>query len=194
MHSVKTYSSAYTGIKRGKVLETFMSCDRSDLGGNILDVIVELGVDLRGPKMLWKTAIRPGASVVFLIYTPCCWRILLSSGKYCSLPQWIACGWQIAPALHSIWSEAAHTLLPVFPTSMLQPLSCLCSSCFLSRHWPFRWCLSWLPWPVAPLGAIMDSVLIACWRTEAVLHGLIADSLESTAVCLHDCCSNAVWL
>lgn len=101
-----------------------MSCDRSDLGENILDVIVELWVDLLGPKMLWKTTIRPGASVVFLIYTPCCWRILLSSGKYCSLPQWIACGWQIAPALHSIWSEAAHTLLPVFPTSMLQPLSC----------------------------------------------------------------------
>lgn len=116
-----TLGSKETG---GKVLETFMSCDRSDLGGNILDVIVELGVDLLGPKMLWKTAIRPGASVVFLIYTPCCWRILLSSGKYCSLPQWIACGWQIAPALHSIWSEAAHTLLPVFPTSMLQPLSC----------------------------------------------------------------------
>lgn len=58
--------------KGGKGLETFMSCDGSDLGENILDLIVELGVDLLGPKMLRKATIRPGASVVFLIYTPCC--------------------------------------------------------------------------------------------------------------------------
>lgn len=62
-------------------------------------------------------------ALVFLIYSPCCWCILLSRGKYCSLPQWIAGGWQIAPALHSIWSEAAHTLLPVFPSSILEPPS-----------------------------------------------------------------------
>lgn len=49
-----------------------MSCDGSDPGENILDLIVELGVDLLGPKMLGKATIRPGASVVFLIYTPCC--------------------------------------------------------------------------------------------------------------------------
>lgn len=187
-----TLGSKETG---GKGLETFMSCDGSDLGENILDLIVELGVDLLGPKTLGKATIRPGASVVSLIYTPCCWRILLSSGKYCSLPRWIACGWQIAPALHSIWSEAAHTLLPVFP-HLHPPASVIlpCPSRFLSRRWPFRWCLSRPPWPVAPLGAIMDSVLIACWRTEAVLRGLIADSLESTTVCLCDCCSNAARL
>lgn len=104
-------------------LETFMSCDRSGLGENILDLIVGLGVDLPGPKMLGKATIRPGASVVFLIYNPCCWRIPLSTGKYCCLPHWKACGWQIAPALHSIWSEAAHTLLPVFTTSILEPPS-----------------------------------------------------------------------
>lgn len=142
-----------------------MSCEGSDLGENIPDLIVELEVDLLAPQMLGKATIRPGTSVVSLIYTPCCWRILLSSGKYCSLPQCIACRWQIAPASHSIWSEAAHTLLPVFhPWASV----ILCPSCFLSRRWPFRWCLSRPPWPVAPLGAIMDSVLIACWRTEAV--------------------------
>lgn len=49
-----------------------MSCDGSDLGENILDLIVELGVDQLCPEMLEKAPIRPGASVVFLIYTPCC--------------------------------------------------------------------------------------------------------------------------
>lgn len=146
------------------------------------------------PWDAWKATIRPWASVVFLIYISCCWRILLSSGKYCSLPKWIACGWQIAPALHSIWSEAAHALLPVFPHFHPWASIIPCPSCFLSRHWPFRWCLSWPPWPVAPLGAIMDSVLIACWRTEAVLHRLIADSLGRTDVCLCDRCSNAARL
>lgn len=94
------------------------------------------------PRDAWKAAIRPWASVVFLIYISCCWRILLSSGKYCSLPKWIACGWQIAPALHSIWSEAAHALLPVFPHFHPWASIIPCPSCFLSRHWPFRWCLS----------------------------------------------------
>lgn len=70
------------------------------------------------PQDAWKATIRPWGSVVFLIYISCCWRILLSSGKYCSLPKWIACGWQIAPALHSIWSEAAHPppCLPPLPS------------------------------------------------------------------------------
>lgn len=67
-------------------LETFMSCDGSDLGENILDLIVELGVNLLGPEMLGKATIRPRVSVVFLIYPPCCWRIHLSSGKYCNSP------------------------------------------------------------------------------------------------------------
>lgn len=49
-----------------------MSFDGSDLRENILDLIVELGVDLLGPKIFGKATIRPGASVVFLIYTPCC--------------------------------------------------------------------------------------------------------------------------
>lgn len=49
-----------------------MSCDGSDLGENILELIVEVGVDLPGPEMLRKATIRAGASVVFLIYTPCC--------------------------------------------------------------------------------------------------------------------------
>lgn len=49
-----------------------MSCDGSDLGENILYLIVELGVDLLGLELLGKATIRPGASVVFLIYTPCC--------------------------------------------------------------------------------------------------------------------------
>lgn len=94
--------------------------------------------------------------------------------------------------LHLVWgSSHPPPCLPGFhpPASVI-----VYPSCFLSRHWPFRWCLSRPRWPVAPLGAIMDSVLIACWRTEAVLHSLIADSLESTAVCLCDCCSNAAWL
>lgn len=147
-----------------------------------------------GSTVHGKATVRPWPSVVLLIYIPCCWRILLSSGKYCSLPKWIACGWQIAPALHSIWSEAAHALLPVFPHFHPWASIIPCPSCFLSRHWPFRWCLSWPPWPVAPLGAIMDSVLIACWRTEAVLRRLIADSLGSTDVCLCDRCSNAARL
>ena len=49
-----------------------MSRDGSDPGENILDLIVELGVDLLGPEMLGEATIRPGASAVFLIYTPCC--------------------------------------------------------------------------------------------------------------------------
>lgn len=48
--------------------------------------------------------------------------LLLSSGKYYSVPHWIAFRWQIAPALHSIWSEAANTFLPVSPTFHALPL------------------------------------------------------------------------
>lgn len=54
------------------VLETFMSYDGSDLGENILDLIVELVVDLLGSELLGKATISLRALVVFLIYTPCC--------------------------------------------------------------------------------------------------------------------------
>lgn len=64
-----------------------MSCDGSDLGENILALIVELVVDLLGPGMLGKASISLRTLVVFLIFTPCYRLILLSSGKYCSLPQ-----------------------------------------------------------------------------------------------------------
>jgi len=178
----------------GRGLETFMSCDWSNQGGNILDLIVELGVDLLCPKMFGKAAIRPEATVAFLIYTPCCWHILLSSGKYCSLPHENSLRVTNSSCftLHLVWgSSHPPPCRPCFhPWASIIP----CRSCFLCRHWPFRWCLSQRPWPAAPLGAIMDSVLIACWRTEAVLGRLIVDSLGSTAVCLCDCCSNAARL
>lgn len=78
-------------------------------------------------------------------------------------------------ALHFVWGSSHPPRLPHFhaPASVMH-----CPSCFLSRRWPFRWCLSRPPWPVATLGAIMDWVLIACWRTEAVLHSLIATPLR----------------
>lgn len=87
-------------------------------------------------------------------HPPCCWRMVLSRGKYCSLPRWIARGWQILLSFHSIWSKAAHTLLPCLPHFCPQAPITSCPSCFLSRRWPFRWCLSpplglpgqWLPW------------------------------------------------
>lgn len=56
----------------GRELETFMSYDCSDLGGNLLDLIVELVVDLLGPEMLAKATISLRALVLFLMYSPCC--------------------------------------------------------------------------------------------------------------------------
>lgn len=73
LHSVKnSHLTQGSKEKGGRDLETFIGCDGSDLGENILDLIVELGVDLLGPKVLEKSMIRLGSSVVFLIYTPCC--------------------------------------------------------------------------------------------------------------------------
>lgn len=48
---------------KAKGLETFMSRDGSDLGGSILDLILELGVDLLSPKTPGEATIRAVAPV-----------------------------------------------------------------------------------------------------------------------------------
>lgn len=80
-----------------------------------------------------------------------------------SSTMWIACGWQIPPAVCC----SAHPLPFLFHLLASAPVMHH-PSCFL--------CNDAVPWPVGP---VMHSELIACWRTEPVLHCWIVGSHES---------------
>lgn len=116
---VNKFSSAYTGIKRNRSKKPWNIYELWRIWPGGKDPWSGCRTWSRAARDAQKGCIRPGAVVVFLIYSPCCWRILLSREKYSSIPLWIAGRWQIAAALHSIWSEAAHTLLSVLLTPAL---------------------------------------------------------------------------
>lgn len=65
--------------------------------------------------------LRPWASMVVWIYTPVVDTYTCPVENTASSPPWIACGWRIAPALHSIWSEVAATSSTSFSPPCFSP-------------------------------------------------------------------------
>lgn len=113
-------------------------------------------------QILWKSAIKLLQGCLNL-YTSH-WHIYLSRGKFCILPY--------VNSLQ-VTNSSCLTLHLVRGSSHPSPcLSHLCASARVIRfslHRTELWgrCLSQPRWWVVPPGAIMDLVLIACWRTEA---------------------------